>query len=408
LTGPELQIPDRTAGHRRNVSEVFHAFLKLGLTSFGGPIAHIGYFRKEFVEQRQWVNDAQFAQLLAICQLLPGPASSQLGFCLGLKKAGWTGALAAFVAFTLPSALLLFLFALIAPQLSGPIGQALVHGLKLVALVVVAHGVLGMTGKLCTDARRRLIAVFVAVLMVVIGGVWLQVSVIVLGALLGFFLLRDGKDFPESAVSLNYGRKTGWALLTCFLVLLVCLPLLGFGSNSCLEFFSAFYRAGALVFGGGHVVLPFLEQALVDPGWLSRDDFMAGYGAAQAVPGPMFSLSAYLGVHLPAGCGGLPGAGLALAAIFLPGFLLVSAVLPLWHTLATHPAASRSIAGINASVVGILTAALYDPVWVSAVDTTFDIIIAMIGFICLSVWRLSPLIVVLWCVLASILAASLL
>ena len=403
--GSEQQISDRTTGNLRNASEVFIAFLKLGLTSFGGPIAHLGYFRKEFVEHRQWVSDAQFAQLLAICQLLPGPASSQLGFCLGLQKGGWTGALAAFVAFTLPSALLLFLFALIAPQLSGPFGHAVIHGLKLVALVVVAHGVLGMTGKLCTDARRRAIAVFVATSMVVVGGVWLQVSVIFFGAFLGFFLIHDVKHIPERALPITYGRKTGSTLLAIFLVLLFGLPLLVQSNNSCLEIFAAFYRAGALVFGGGHVVLPFLEQALVDPGWLSRDDFMAGYGAAQAVPGPMFSLSVYLGAHLPAGTGGLLGAGLALVAIFLPGFLLVSAALPLWHTLATHPSAARSIAGINASVVGILAAALYDPIWVSAVYSTYDIIIALVGFVCLAVWRLSPLIVVLWCVFASILTA---
>ena len=403
MIGPKQQIPDRTAGHRRNLSEVFNTFLKLGLTSFGGPIAHLGYFRKEFVEQRQWVNDSQFAQLLAICQLLPGPASSQLGFCLGLLRGGWTGALAAFFAFTLPSALLLFLFALIAPQLSGPIGQAVIHGLKLVALVVVAHGILGMTGKLCTDIRRRAIAVFVAALLLVGGGVWLQISVIFLGAFFGFFLLQNDKDLPDSPLLPGYGRKTGSALLAIFLILLVCLPLFVQGSNSCLDFFAAFYRAGALVFGGGHVVLPLLEQALVDPGWLSGNDFMAGYGAAQAVPGPMFSLSAYLGAHLPAGCGGLPGAGLALVAIFLPGFLLVSAALPLWHSMAKHPAAARSIAGVNAAVVGILAAALYDPIWVSAVNTVYDIIIALVGFVCLAVWRLSPLIVVLWCVFATML-----
>lgn len=404
--GTKQHIPDRTAGNRQNVSEVFAAFLKLGLTSFGGPIAHLGYFRKELVERRQWVSDGQFAQLLAICQLLPGPASSQLGFCLGLQKGGWAGALAAFVAFTLPSALLLFLFALITPQLSGLIGQTVIHGLKLVALVVVAHGVLGMIGKLCTDVRRRAIAVFAAALLVVAGSVWLQVFVIFLGAFLGFFLIDEVKDLPDSALQVNYGRKTGLALLAIFLGLLLCLPLLVQSSNSCMEFFTSFYRAGALVFGGGHVVLPFLEQALVDPGWLSRDDFMAGYGAAQAVPGPMFSLSAYLGAHLPAGSGGLLGSGLALVAIFLPGFLLVSAVLPLWHSLATYPAAARSIAGINAAVVGILAAALYDPIWVSAVYSIFDIVIALVGFVCLSVWRLSPLIVVLWCVFARLLTVS--
>lgn len=397
--------PDRMIGHHQNTPEVFTAFLKLGLTSFGGPIAHLGYFRNEFVQKRQWVSDGQFAQLLAICQFLPGPASSQLGFCLGLLRGGWAGALAAFAAFTLPSALLLFWFAQIAPQLSGPIGTAVIHGLKLVALVVVAHGLLGMARKLCTDTGRRVIAVLAAVLIVVVGSVWLQIAIILMGAFLGLILLDDVNDIPESALPVYYGRKTGWSLLAIFVLLLVCLPLFAHGSITLLAAFEAFYRAGALVFGGGHVVLPFLEYALVDPGWLAKDDFMAGYGAAQAVPGPMFSLSAYLGSHLPGYSGGILGAGVALIGIFLPGFLLVSSILPLWHTLASHPAAGRLIAGINASVVGILAAALYDPIWVSAVDGGSDIVIALIGFVLLSVGRMSALVVVFWCIFASILVA---
>jgi len=397
--------PDRTTGHHQNTLEVLTAFLKLGLTSFGGPIAHLGYFRNEFVQKRQWVSDGQFAQLLAICQFLPGPASSQLGFCLGLLRGGWAGALVAFAAFTLPSALLLFWFAQIAPQLSGPIGSAVIHGLKLVALVVVAHGLLGMARKLCTDTGRRVIAVLAAILIVVVGGVWLQIAIILMGAFLGLILLDDVNDIPESALPVDYGRKTGWSLLAIFVLLLVCLPLFAHGSITLLAAFEAFYRAGALVFGGGHVVLPFLEYALVDPGWLAKDDFMAGYGAAQAVPGPMFSLSAYLGSHLPGNSGGILGAGVALMGIFLPGFLLVSSILPLWHTLASHPAAGRLIAGINASVVGILAAALYDPIWVSAVHAGSDIVIALIGLVLLSVWRMSALVVVFWCIFASILVA---
>lgn len=397
--------PDRTTGHHQNTREIFTAFLKLGLTSFGGPIAHLGYFRNEFVEKRQWISDGQFAQLLAICQFLPGPASSQLGFCLGLLRGGWAGALAAFAAFTLPSALLLFWFAQIAPQLSGPAGSAVIHGLKLVALVVVAHGLLGMARKLCTDTSRRVIAVLAAVLIIAVGSVWLQFAIILMGAFLGLILLHDLNDVPESALPVYYGRKTGWSLLAIFVLLLISLPMFAHGSITLLAIFEAFYRAGALVFGGGHVVLPFLESALVDPGWLARDDFMAGYGAAQAVPGPMFSLSAYLGSHLPGNSGGILGALVALMGIFLPGFLLVSSILPLWHTLASHPAAGRLIAGINASVVGILAAALYDPIWVSAVDRGSDIVIALIGFVLLSVWRMSALVVVFWCISASILVA---
>jgi chromate transporter len=405
LMGSEQHIQDRTIGNRQKAPEVFTTFLKLGLTSFGGPIAHLGYFRNEFVNRRQWVSDGQFAQLLALCQFLPGPASSQLGFCIGLLRGGWVGALAAFVAFTLPSACLLFLFALLAPQLTGPAGSAVIHGLKLVALVIVAHGVAGMAGRLCTDGRRRAIAVVAVVLTIVFNGAWLQITIILLGALLGSLVVRDAIDIAESALPLSYDRKTGWALLAVFGALLACLGMFAAGGSTLIGVFGAFYRAGALVFGGGHVVLPLLEQALVAPGWLSGDDFMAGYGAAQAVPGPMFSLSAYLGAHLPGDSGGLLGAGVALAAIFLPGFLLVSAALPLWHTLTTHPAAARAIAGINASVVGILAAALYDPIWLSAVDGISDVVIALFGLVCLSVWRLSPLIIVLWCVLASVLTA---
>ena len=247
-TPTNRSTPEQTPNGRKDVSEVFTAFLRLGLTSFGGPIAHLGYFRNEFVVKRQWVSDGQFAQLLALCQLLPGPASSQLGFCIGLLKGGWTGALAAFLAFTLPSALLLFLFSLVAPQLSGPVGGSVIQGLKLVALVVVAHGTVGMAGKLCTDMRRRTIAIFAAVLIVVVGGVWLQMAIIFMAALLGMLFLHHIKDLPDSALPVYYGRKTGWSLLFVFVSLLICLPLLIHGGDSHLAVFEAFYRAGALVF----------------------------------------------------------------------------------------------------------------------------------------------------------------
>lgn len=382
-------------------------FLRLGLTSFGGPIAHLGYFRREFVEKRQWVSDGQFAQLLALCQFLPGPASSQVGFSVGLLRAGWPGALAAFCAFTLPSALLLFGFALISPSLSGGMGSALIHGLKLVALVIVAHGLCGMARRLCPDLPRALIAVGAATILLVAASPWLQIALVVMGALAGLALLHEQDILPDVALPVHYGRKTGWSLFLIFLLLLCGLPLMAAGDNPILAAADAFYRAGALVFGGGHVVLPFLEQALVEPGWLEKGDFMAGYGAAQAVPGPMFSLAAYLGAHLPSGAGGLTGAMVALTAIFLPGFLLVSCALPLWHSLAAHPAAGRAMAGINAAVVGILAAALYNPIWVSAVHGMRDFLIALIGFLLLTVWRQSALTVVLWCVIASVLAVTL-
>lgn len=394
-------------GKPSGIQDVFFSFLRLGLTSFGGPIAHLGYFRREFVEHRKWLTDSQFAQLLALCQFLPGPASSQLGFSIGLLRGGWCGALAAFAAFTLPSALLLFVLALITPHLTGSVGTGLIHGFKLVALVVVAHGVWVMAAKLCPDLQRRVIAVIAAVVLLLSGGAAMQIACIVIGAVLGMLLLQNLEDIPDIALTVGYGRVTAGLLFAVFIVLLIALPLLAYSSNGLLAVAEAFYRAGSLVFGGGHVVLPFLEQAIVEPGWLSRDDFMTGYGAAQIVPGPMFTLSAYLGAHLSGTSGGIIGAVVALVAIFLPGFLLVSSALPLWHCLATHPMASRVIAGINASVVGLLAAALYDPVWVSAVEGVTDVLIALVGVLMLSVWRRPVLVVVLWCTLASIAATML-
>jgi len=388
-----------------SVLEVFAAFLKLGLTSFGGPIAHLGYFRREFVERRGWIGESQFAQLLALCQFLPGPASSQLGFSIGLLRAGWAGALAAFIAFTLPSAVLLFAFAAYLPQITGTIGDAAIHGLKLVALVVVAHGVLGMTRQLCPDVQRVTIAALAVVLILLSGQVWMQLLVVALGGVAGLVFCRGVQPVPGGGLNLRYGPKVGAALLAVFALLLVGLPLAAHDRDGLVAVTEAFYRAGALVFGGGHVVLPLLEEAVVTPGWISSDDFLAGYGAAQAVPGPMFTLAAYLGARIPGSEGGAVGASVALVAIFLPGFLLVAGVLPLWRAIAGRPNAARAIAGVNAAVVGLLGAALYDPVWTSAVRGPIDLAIALVGFTLLVAWRMSPLLVVLWCVLASVAAS---
>jgi chromate transporter len=386
------------------VWEVGTTFLKLGLTSFGGPIAHIGYFRRELVERRKWVGESEFAQLLALCQFLPGPTSSQLGFSLGLLRVGWPGALAAFAAFTLPSALLLFAFAATLPSLSGPVGDAAIHGLKLVALCVVAQGVLGMARQLCPDAARATIAAIAAGLVLIAGQAWVQLLVVALGAVAGLVFCRGVQPVPGSGLALRYGTRLGWALVAMFALLLVGLPLLARGGPGLIVLAEAFYRAGALVFGGGHVVLPLLEETVVTPGWISQDDFLAGYGAAQAVPGPMFTISAYLGARLPGEEGGLVGAAVALAAIFLPGFLLVAGVLPLWRQLASRTGAARSIAGVNAAVVGLLGAALYDPIFTAAVRAPVDLAIALVGFALLIAWRASPLLVVLWCVAASVAA----
>lgn len=389
------------AHHAGSVMEVFAAFLKLGLTSFGGPIAHLGYFRREFVERRAWVGESQFAQLLALCQFLPGPASSQLGFSIGLLRAGWAGALAAFIAFTLPSALLLFAFAALLPQISGTVGDAAIHGLKLVALAVVAQGVLGMTRQLCPDVPRMTVAILAAALILVSNQAWMQLFAVALGGVAGLAFCRDVQPVPGGGLHLRYGPAFGWALLAVFALVLVGLPLAAHGCEGLLAVTEAFYRAGALVFGGGHVVLPLLEESVVKSGWISADEFLAGYGAAQAVPGPMFTLAAYLGARLPGGEGGMVGASVALGAIFLPGFLLVAGTLPLWRAIAGRPIAARAIAGVNAAVVGLLGAALYDPVWTSAVRGPVDLAIALVGFTLLVAWRVSPLLVVIWCIVAS-------
>jgi chromate transporter len=385
--------------------EVFAAFLKLGLTSFGGPIAHIGYFRRELVERRRWIDDTEFARLLALCQFLPGPASSQLGFGLGLLRAGWPGARAAFVAFTLPSAVMLYAFARLLPHLSGATGQAAVHGLELVAVAVVAQGVLSMAQRLCPDAARATIAAVATATVLAVPLPWTQLVVVVLGAVAGLLACRNVTPPPPGSVlRLTYGIRFGAVLLITFAVLLLGLPIVAQGRTGLLPTIEAFYRAGALVFGGGHVVLPLLRESVVTPGWISGDDFLAGYGAAQAVPGPLFSFAAYLGARLAGEQGGVIGSVTSLLSIFLPGLLLVAGAMPLWRSIGHTPVTARAVAGVNAAVVGLLAAALYDPVWTSAVRAPLDVAIAAIAFTLLVAWRASPLVVVAWCVAAALLA----
>ncbi len=390
------------------VLEVLSTFLKLGLTSFGGPVAHIGYYRLELVEKRRWISESQFAQLLAICQFLPGPASSQIGFSIGLMRAGWLGAIAAFLAFTLPSAVLLFGFAALLPHLSGEIGVAAIHGLKLVALAFVAQAVFAMNRQLCPDTPRQTLAVAAAVAVLVVGSAKIQFLVILIAAVAGLFVCRDVKPIEGDNLMVRHGMATGWILLVVFAALLAAsLVAADASGHDPLAVFGAFYRAGALVFGGGHVVLPLLEETVVAPGWIPGDSFLSGYGAAQAVPGPLFSFSAYLGAQLPGSSGGISGALLALVSIFLPGFLLVSGVLPLWRAISERRGAARGIAGANAAVVGLLAAALYNPVFTSAVTSATDFAIGLVALLLLVAWRRSPLIIVAWCVLASIAAVAL-
>jgi chromate transporter len=378
------------------VGEVFAAFLKLGMTSFGGPIAHLGYFRAELVERRRWIDERGYGDLVALAQFLPGPASSQVGFALGLLRAGPLGALAAFLAFTLPSALLLVAFASGAALLDGPVAEGALLGLKVVAVAIVAQAVLGMARALTPDARRAGIAVVAIALVVLVGGVLGQVGAIVLGAVAGLLLCRAPVDDAVAPTSFRVPKAVGVAALAVFGVLLAGLPVLtALVRDPALSIVDAFYRAGSLVFGGGHVVLPLLEAEVVAPGWVGASDFLAGYGAAQAVPGPLFTFSAYLGALAEPGPGGLAGAALALVAIFLPGFLVLVGVLPFWDALRRRTGAQALLRGANAAVVGILAAALYDPVFVTAVVDAPTFVLAALCFVLLVALRVPPWAVVL-------------
>lgn len=390
-----------------SVVEVFRVFLRLGLTSFGGPVAHIGYFRKELVERRGWLSESQFTQLFAICQFLPGPASSQLGFSLGLLRAGWPGALAAFVAFTLPSAVLLLVFASVLPLFSTSLGESVIHGLKLVAFAVVADALWGMSKKLCPDRARAAVAVVAACILLLVGSAGVQLLVVLLAGVWGAMFCRVQATADDVLPTLGYGSTTAAVLLVLFFAALLLFPVVAEpGSLSALA--AAFYQAGALVFGGGHVVLPLLQDSIVGSGWVSPEDFLAGYGAAQAIPGPMFAFSAYLGAVAFSGQGAVLAAVVALVFMFLPGFLLLAGVLPLWGLLAQNTALRNAIAGVNAAVVGVLGAALYTPIFSSAVLGPWDLALGVSAWALIAIGRVSALFAVLWCVVGSVLAGVLL
>ncbi|WP_233862880.1 chromate efflux transporter [Paraburkholderia adhaesiva] len=390
------------------VFEVLAAFLRLGMTSFGGPIAHIGYFRREFVERRRWLDDQAFTDLVALCQFLPGPASSQTGFSIGVLRAGWAGGLAAWCGFTLPSVLVMLAFAVIAPDLGGPIGEGTIHGLKLVAVAVVAQAVWDMARRLCPDRRRAAIALVSVAWLTLLTTAYAQLVVIGSGALLGLALCRTNTTEAPRVVrsridEFHVSRTAGIAALIVFCALLFGLPVFGEGVVAQgVRVFEAFYRSGALVFGGGHVVLPLLQHETVATGWIAPGDFLAGYGAAQAVPGPLFTFAAFLGWMMAEPPNHWGGALLATVGIFLPGLLLVVAALPWWQALRERPAMSAALAGVNAAVVGLLAAALYSPVWTSAVRSQADFAIACVGFLLLTRWRVAPLWVVVFCVVTGI------
>ena len=388
--------------------ETFSTSLKLGLTSFGGPVAHIGYLERPFVKEKGWLSHEEYSHLVALCQLMPGPASSQLNFLIGMRRAGWAGGLLSWAGFTLPSALLLYAFAVLAPKAQGPLLAAALHGLKLVAVAVVAQAVWGMAARLCPDRARTGIALAGMALLLLFGGSFAQAAVILLGAAAGVRLCR-GVAQAAGSQSSPISAKAAWTAFAAFLVFLLGLPVLSAlmpGGPASLADIS--YRAGALVFGGGHVVLPLLRDALVPAGLMSDDVFLAGYGVAQAVPGPLFPLSAYLGAAAaPPGVSTAAWGAVALLFIFLPGILTAVAGVPLWRWLAGHPAAQGALAGVNAAVVGILGAALYDPVWTTAVLGKADVVIAVTGFFLLEKWKVSPLLIVLFCLAASLLQGAL-
>ncbi len=386
-------------GHPGTPGEVFLAFLKLGLTSFGGPVAHLGFFREEFVARRGWLSEAAYADLVALCQFLPGPASSQVGMALGLQRAGLAGMGLAWLAFTLPSALAMLAFAYGVDALGGlATTHGVLAGLKAAAVAIVANAVLGMAASLCPDRPRRNIAL-VAAAVAALSGALGQVAVILGGGVAGLVLLagtaREARPAPA------VGRSARWAsiaALVLFAALLVLLPVLVRATgNAGFALFDALYRAGALVFGGGHVVLPLIEAELVHPGGLTREAFLAGYGAVQAMPGPLFSFAAYVGAMMPGAPNGvavgLMGAAcwnpvlVALVAAFLPSALLVYAALPYWTRLSANPRAGAALAGINAAVVGLLGAAFWNPVLVSGVTSAASFAVAALAYAALTQWR---------------------
>ena len=393
---------------RGSALDVLRIFLRLGVTAFGGPVAHLGYFRREFVERRGWIDEHGFADIVALCQFLPGPASSQTGIAIGILRAGLPGGMAAWVGFTLPSALAMIVFGYAVTRLGDVSGAAWIHGLKIVAVAVVANAVWGMARNLCPDRPRATVAVGAAVLVLAVPEAVGQIAAIAAGGLIGWALLGDpGAAPPRVPLAVSVPRALAPVALALFFAPLFGLPLLSAAvSSQGLAYFDSFYRSGALVFGGGHVVLPLLQAAVVPPGWVSNDLFLAGYGAAQAVPGPLFTFSAYLGTVAGPAPNGWVGGLLCLVAIFLPSFLLLIGVLPYWDSVRRVPAVQSGLRGVNAAVVGILLAALYHPVWTSAILAPRDFAIAVAAFLALVIWKWPPwLVVVLGAVVTALVAA---
>ncbi len=384
------------AGEPRTAAAVFVAFLRLGLTSFGGPVAHLGYFHDEFVVRRKWLDERAYADLVALCQFLPGPASSQVGIGVGLSRAGLPGAAAAWIAFTMPSAIALILFGYGVTAFGDAVGSGALHGLKVVAVAVVAQAVWTMARSLCPDAKRATLAVLASIGVLAVPSPFAQVVAIAIGGLVGWAILRADAPTNHVGLGVRVNRGVAFAALALFFAGLIGLPLLAaaFPSQT-MALVDSFYRSGSLVFGGGHVVLPLLQSEVVGPGWVSKDAFLAGYGAAQAVPGPLFTFAAYLGTVMTGAPNGIVGGLICLLAIFASSFLLVIGAMPFWDALRRVGAVRNALLGVNAVVVGLLLAALYDPVWTSAILSAADFGLALAAFTLLVFWKISPWLVVI-------------
>lgn len=389
--------PDEdAAGTGSPLAAIFAAFLKLGLTSFGGPVAHLGYFHAEFVTRRKWIEERDYADLVALCQFLPGPASSQVGIGIGISRAGLPGGLAAWLAFTAPSALLMLAFGYGTLAFGDAVSRDWLHGFKVVAVAVVAQAVWAMARASAADSARATIAVAAAILVLAVPMPFMPIVIIVAGGIAGSLLLKAPPQADDSPLHFAGSKRRAAVSLSLFGILLVALPVAAAAfPNQALLLVDGFYRAGSLVFGGGHVVLPLLQAEVVPPGWVSENSFLAGYGAAQALPGPLSAFAAYLGTVMHQPPNGWSGALLCLLAIFLPSFLLVCGALPFWDVLRRKTAMQSASLGINAAVVGLLLAALYDPVWTSAVRSTADFGLALAAFMMLVIWRLPPWLVVI-------------
>ena len=388
---------DRLSGRRRSHAlEVLGVATRLGLTSFGGPVAHLGYFRDEYVARRKWLDEPTYADLVALCQFLPGPASSQVGIAIGITRAGLLGGLAAWLGFTLPSAVVLVAFAY-GLRVLEVADAGWLHGLKVAAVAVVALAVWGMARSLAPDRVRGTLALLAAIAALVWSGGVAQVVIIAVAALIGLRLLPGSAPGATAPLMVPVGRRLGASMLILFFGLLLALPIARqFVGGQALAVFDSFFRAGSLVFGGGHVVLPLLQAEVVPPGWVTDQQFVAGYGAAQAVPGPLFTFAAYLGAVMGPRPNGIAGAGLALAAIFLPSFLLVVGALPFWAAVRGRPGFAAALRGINAAVVGLLLAALYHPVWTSAIQSPADVGLALASFGLLALWKAPAWLVVVF------------